>query len=609
MGAPMFLLLLACLMSPSGYESLLAQAQDADGDGYGAVEFGGSDCDDTDPEVSPDAEDGCDGRDNDCDGGVDEGITIPIWYPDEDGDQFGVSEAGIAACDRPEGTVPQPGDCDDRDTKRNPAADEVCDGQDNDCDGLVDDADQLAEVPGQTWYVDADGDGYASDAAEPVGFCSAPAGYVEVLGDCDDSTRSVNPGVAEVCEDGIDNDCSGDAPECGFDGAYTLNRADLVLSPGGADFGSSFALVEVGEEQPWLFVGTSNKVFGFEPPFDGSKAIETWDVRLKNDGTGKQVVSLGDSNGDGVDELVSAYVEDGSLHATVSLFSSSEEGKWDESLTFGWKDMPDSSWGFGFELNRYGASGLLVGELGQVYLWESPPQSLGELVVPDARVSATEDQVVGFLNTTVSADLDGDGVDELVLGGLGVRVSVLKGPISGQIDTADADWAVNYGFTEDEAAFGGSPTASDLDGDGYPELLVTDMAYSVDFVDGGAVWVFPGFWASELTEQDALASVRGSEDDARLGRSVAAMDGNGDGYAEVVVSEAGTGDIYLFDVAIGYANWTTDDSVANVVGVTNGSCSAEFLVLDANQDGFDDLMTGCPDAGSGSLHVLLAPGM
>ena len=87
------------------------------------------------------------------------------------------------------------------------------------------------------------------------------------------------------------------------------------------------------------------------------------------------------------------------------------------------------------------------------------------------------------------------------------------------------------------------------------------------------------------------------------------MDGNADGYAELVVSEVGTGDIYIFDTAEGYANWTTDDSIANVVGVTGGSCSAEFLVLDANLDGFDDLITGCPDAGSGSLHLLLAPGL
>ena len=372
-------LLLGCLTTPSDYDGLLARAQDADGDGFAALEYGGEDCNDADAAVSPDAEDICDGQDNNCDGFVDEGITLAIWYPDQDGDGFGVSEAGIAACDAPSGTVATPGDCDDQDTKKNPDADEVCDGQDNDCDGLVDDADELAEVPGQTWYVDADGDGYASDSAEAFGFCSAPAGYVETLGDCDDSSKSVNPGAVEVCEDGIDNDCSGDAPECGFEGAYTLNRADLVLKPGGADFGSSFALVDVGEAEPWLLVGTSNKIFGFEPPFDGSEAIETWDLRLKNDGTGKQIVSLGDSNGDGVDELVTAYAADGNLHATVSLFVSSDEGAWEDGLSFDWKDMPDSNWGFGFELNRYGSEGLLVGELGQVYLWESPPQSMADV--------------------------------------------------------------------------------------------------------------------------------------------------------------------------------------------------------------------------------------
>jgi hypothetical protein len=183
---------------------------DLDGDGYPASE----DCDDDDAAVNPGATEVCDGVDNNCEDGVDEGVA-GLWYTDADGDGFGDADDVTEGCDQPAGAVPSATDCDDTDAAVYPSAPETCNGLDDNCDGQAD------EGLAATWYPDEDGDGFGdADGGEPR--CDEPEGWVQVGTDCDDAAGDIFPGAAEVCN-GVDEDCDGDIDE----GATTTYYFDV----------------------------------------------------------------------------------------------------------------------------------------------------------------------------------------------------------------------------------------------------------------------------------------------------------------------------------------------------------------------------------------------
>jgi len=203
---------------------------DADQDGYFSVQAGYDDCDDDDPNVNPAADEVCNGIDDDCDGDIDGDdsnlAADQTWFRDDDGDGYGTGDQGLLTCEPPEGTAPTNEDCDDDDPDRNPDAEEVCNGRDDNCDRLVDEDDpSLDPASLNTYYVDADGDGAGDEDDPGIEACVSPdPELVTTGGDCDDNDPAPSPTHPEVLCDGFDNDCdpatlddSGDSDGDGFD--------------------------------------------------------------------------------------------------------------------------------------------------------------------------------------------------------------------------------------------------------------------------------------------------------------------------------------------------------------------------------------------------------
>lgn len=200
--------------------------RDADGDGYGDASvsvnacstpagyvINQTDCDDADPTVHPGATEICDGKDNNCDGQVDEGITKTTYYRDADGDGYGNALVSVNACSKPAGYSISKTDCDDTKADVHPGATEICDGIDNNCDGRIDEG-----FTKSTYYRDADGDGYGNPAVF-IKSCSMPAGYVANKKDCNDANAAINP-LTKWYKD-ADND-----------GYYTGSAVTSCTSPG-----------------------------------------------------------------------------------------------------------------------------------------------------------------------------------------------------------------------------------------------------------------------------------------------------------------------------------------------------------------------------------------
>ena len=179
---------------------------DTDGDGPGNA------CDpDDDGDGIEDTADNCplDSNPGQADADLDGVGDLCDPCTDADNDGFGRTGTPSNACGA--------SDCNDNDDTISPAADEVCDGVDNDCNGLIDDDVNQPELCNG---LDDNCNGLI-DENNPGGgsFCAVGG----ALGVCADGTETCVDGLLECvadqgpgpeeCANGLDDDCDGDIDE------------------------------------------------------------------------------------------------------------------------------------------------------------------------------------------------------------------------------------------------------------------------------------------------------------------------------------------------------------------------------------------------------------
>ena len=602
---------------------------DADTDGWAACQ----DCDDAAPAVHPAAEEACNGLDDDCDGLTDDDdddvIDPATWYADDDDDGYGTALRPTAACETPLGFVADSADCDDSRPAVNPSATELCNGLDDDCNTLADDDDPALADPA-TWYADADADGYGSAASTSLA-CSAPLGTVADATDCDDADADSHPGGDDLCDDGLDQDCSGTERLCFAAGDYGAADAFAVIQHPTAGTGFSSALTALGDTNgdglDDILLLDADAGYVFNGPLSGTYTPADAAVTISGDATSDDLdiaTKAGDVDGDGYADLLLGgsgasplgYTNEGGVWllygplsgaSTVASADAEIAGGADGRFLRvadglgdvngdGFADVAASSWGAG--TSTADRAGLYYGPL------------TGNRTLDDADVliqGDDDDDGLGQLHG--GEDLDGDGIGDYVVGApfddttafAGGAVYVVLGPLSsGTIDTL-----YDYRYTGDSTNewFGTSVQAlPDLDGDGFGELVAgAYFEHTAALVYGG------GMPASGRisTRYDALITGSSSSIADRNGQPRSAGDLDEDGDAELIVSDplhdwAGTdeGVVGLFEAPLG--SLTVLDAEVRIAGTNDSDgLSRGTAAGDLDGDGLGDLLLSLPgdDAG------------
>jgi hypothetical protein len=333
---------------------------------------------------------------------------------------------------------------------------------------------------------------------------------------------------------------------------------------------------------------------------------------------GWSVGAAGDVNGDGYDDVIigAPYYDNGQTNEGAAfIYHGSASGL---STTAGWiaeSDQADAHLG-----HSVGAAGDVNGDgyddviLGAPYYDDGQTDEGGAFVYHGSAAgvagaftwSAASDQADARLGESVgtAGDVNGDGYDDVIAGAPYYdngqtnegRAYLFLGSAAGLSSTAG--WTAES--NNDVARLGQSVgTAGDVNGDGYDDVIVGAPDYDNGQLYEGAAFVYHGLAAGLSATASWLAE--GNQAYARFGFSVSsAGDGNGDGYADVIIGapdysngQDREGAVLIHHGSatglLAAASWTAESDQAEAnLGISTGTAG------DVNGDGFDDVIAGAP---------------